>query len=55
VLRLYGEMLLPGDLREDVAEKLIAHIAEGQGEFGFEQRTRDALFVLMTLPEYQLC
>jgi uncharacterized protein (DUF1800 family) len=54
VLRLYAEMLLPGDLREDVAEKLIVHITEGQGEFGFEQRTRDALFVLMTLPEYQL-
>src|SRR5262249_22845627 len=55
VIRLYGEMLLPGDLRKDVNTKLISHISQGQGEFGFEQRTRDALFVLMTLPEYQLC
>jgi uncharacterized protein (DUF1800 family) len=55
VIRLYGEMLFPGDLRDDVARKLTAFVAEAKGEFAFEQRTRDALFVLMTLPEYQLC
>jgi uncharacterized protein (DUF1800 family) len=55
IVDFYAELLLPGDLRPAVREKLIAHIGDTDRETeAFAQRCRDALFVLLTLPEYQL-
>ena len=52
---LYADLLLPGDVRPEVRQKLVAHIGDTDPETeGFAQRCRDALFVLLTLPEYQL-
>ena len=50
-----GALLLPGDLREEVRAKLIAHIETEKSEnFVREQRVRDVLYALLTLPEYQM-
>lgn len=55
VVDLYANMLLPGDFRPEVRKKLIAHIGDASPDTeAFAQRCRDALFVLLTLPEYQL-
>jgi Protein of unknown function (DUF1800) len=55
VVDFYADLLLPGDYRPAVREKLVAHIADaGPDADVFAQRCRDALFVLLTLPEYQL-
>jgi uncharacterized protein (DUF1800 family) len=55
IVDLYWELLLPGDVRPEVRAKLVAHIGDADPETeGFAQRCRDALFVLLTLPEYQL-
>jgi uncharacterized protein (DUF1800 family) len=55
IVDFYAELLLPGDLRPAVREKLIAYIGDADPETeAFAQRCRDALFVLLTLPEYQL-
>lgn len=55
IVDLYANLLLPGDFRPDVRSKLIAHIEPTRPETeAFEQRCRDAVFVLLTLPEYQL-
>jgi uncharacterized protein (DUF1800 family) len=55
IVDLYAELLLPGDVRPEVRQKLVAHIGDADPETeGFAQRCRDALFVLLTLPEYQL-
>ena len=38
-----------------VRERLVAHIGDASSDSeAFAQRCRDALFVLLTLPEYQL-
>jgi uncharacterized protein (DUF1800 family) len=51
----YADLLLPGDCRPAVKAKLAAHIADGgKDPQVFAQRCRDAVFVLLTLPEYQL-
>jgi uncharacterized protein (DUF1800 family) len=55
IVDLYWDLLLPGDARPEVRAKLVAHIGDADPETeGFAQRCRDALFVLLTLPEYQL-
>jgi uncharacterized protein (DUF1800 family) len=55
VVDFYADLLLPGEVRPEVRTKLIAHIGDTDPETeGFAQRCRDALFVLLTLPEYQL-
>jgi uncharacterized protein (DUF1800 family) len=55
IVDLYANLLLPGDIRPEVRKKLIAHIGDADPETeAFAQRCRDALFVLLTLPEYQL-
>jgi uncharacterized protein (DUF1800 family) len=55
IVDFYADLLLPGEVRPEVRAKLIAHIGDTDPETeGFAQRCRDALFVLLTLPEYQL-
>lgn len=55
IVDLYANLLLPGDFRPEVRSKLIAHFDKTQPETeAFEQRCRDVVFVLLTLPEYQL-
>jgi uncharacterized protein (DUF1800 family) len=55
IVDLYADLLLPGDFRPEVRSKLIAHIGDASPDTeAFAQRCRDALFVLLTLPEYQL-
>ncbi|HKA07214.1 MAG TPA: DUF1800 domain-containing protein [Gemmataceae bacterium] len=55
IVDLYADLLLPGDFRPEVRTKLIAHIGDASPDTeAFAQRSRDALFVLLTLPEYQL-
>jgi uncharacterized protein (DUF1800 family) len=55
VISYLGGLLLPGDLPTRVAQKLVAYIEKGKSvRRDFEQRCRDALHALMTLPEYQL-
>jgi uncharacterized protein (DUF1800 family) len=55
IVDLYANLLLPGDLRPEVRAKLIAHIEGAPADTEASlQRCRDALFVLLTLPEYQL-
>ncbi len=55
IVDLYANLLLPRDFPKEVRSKLIAHIAVAKPETeAFDQRCRDALFVLLTLPEYQL-
>jgi hypothetical protein len=51
----YADLLLPGDCRPAVREKLAAYIGDANPDSDvFAQRCRDVLFVLLTLPEYQL-
>ena len=55
IVDFYADLLLPGDFRPEVREKLVAHIGDADPDTeAFAQRCRDALFVLLTLPEYQL-
>jgi uncharacterized protein (DUF1800 family) len=55
IVNFYADLLLPGDFRPEVRTKLIAHIGDASPETeAFAQRCRDVLFVLLTLPEYQL-
>jgi uncharacterized protein (DUF1800 family) len=55
IVDLYADLLLPGDLRPEVRGKLITHIEGAPKDTeAHAQRCRDALFVLLTLPEYQL-
>jgi uncharacterized protein (DUF1800 family) len=55
IVDLYARLLLPGDFRPEVRSKLIAHIGDASPETAtFDQRCRDAIFVMLTLPEYQL-
>ena len=55
IVDLYARLLLPGDFRPEVRSKLIAHIGDANPETAtFDQRCRDAIFVMLTLPEYQL-
>src|SRR5262245_26991365 len=55
IVDFYGDLLLPGDFRPEVRTKVIAHIGDASPDTdAFGQRCRDALFVLLTLPEYQL-
>jgi uncharacterized protein (DUF1800 family) len=55
IVDLYANLLLPGDFRPETRSKLIGHIGSERPETeAFDQRCRDALFVLLTLPEYQL-
>ena len=55
IVDLYADLLLPGDFRPEVRSKLIAHIGDASPDTEvFAQRCRDALFVLLTVPEYQL-
>jgi len=55
IVNYYANLLLPGDFRPEVRSKLIAHIEDAKPETeAFAQRCRDAVFVLLTLPEYQL-
>jgi uncharacterized protein (DUF1800 family) len=55
IVVFYAELLLPGDVRSAVRKKLIAFIGDADPDTeAFAQRCRDALFVLLTLPEYQL-
>jgi uncharacterized protein (DUF1800 family) len=55
VVDFYADLLLPGDCRPAVREKLAAYIGDANPDSDvFAQRCRDALFVLLTLPEYQL-
>ena len=56
VVEFYGNLLIPGDLKSEVAAKLTRYIEKDEpANFVFEQRCKDALYALMTLPEYQLC
>ena len=55
VLDFFADVLLPGDLRPAVRTKLVSHIEQGGKETEpFIAGCRDALFVMLTLPEYQL-
>jgi len=55
VVDLYARLLLPGDFRPEVRSKLINYIGDVDPETRtFDQRCRDAIFVMLTLPEYQL-
>jgi uncharacterized protein (DUF1800 family) len=55
IVDLFADLLLPGDLRPEVRTKLVAHIGDANPDTEtFAQRCRDAVFVLLTLPEYQL-
>jgi len=55
IVDLYANLLLPDDLRQEVRAKLIAHVEASTADTEARlQRCRDALFVLLTLPEYQL-
>lgn len=55
IVDLYANMLLPRDFPPEVRNKLVAHIESARPETeAFDQRCRDTLFVLLTLPEYQL-
>jgi uncharacterized protein (DUF1800 family) len=51
----FAGLLLPGDCRPEVRAKLVAHIGDASPDSeAYAQRCRDTLFVLLTLPEYQL-
>ena len=56
IVEFYGNLLLPGDLKPEVASKLTTYIEKDDpSNFVFEGRCRDTLYGMMTLPEYQLC
>ena len=56
IVELYGKLLFPDDLKPEVAKKLTAYIEkDNPPNFVFEQRCRDAMYAMLTLPEYQLC
>jgi len=55
VVAFYGNLLLPGDLNPEIARKLTAYIEKDDPPNAlFEQRCRDAMHAMITLPEYQL-
>lgn len=50
-----ANMLLPDDCRAEVKQKLVQHIGDADPQTeAFLQKCRDAVYVLVTLPEYQL-
>jgi hypothetical protein len=56
VVSYYGNLLLPGDLDRIVSNKLTNYIEKDDpSNFVFEQRCRDAMLAMLTLPNYQLC
>lgn len=55
LVEFYGNLLLPEDFRAEVRNKLVDYIGDIDSETEqYQQRCRDALFVMLTLPEYQL-
>jgi hypothetical protein len=46
-------MLLPDDLKPEIADKLTKHIEKDID--AYEERARDVMTALVALPEYQLC
>ena len=55
IVEFYGNLLLPGDLRDEVCGRLTSYIEKGSpSNFVFEQRCKDAVYGMMMLPEYQL-
>jgi hypothetical protein len=49
------DRVMPDEVSEEVRKKLLAYMTEGRpNNFTKEQRCRDVLHALMTLPEYQL-
>ncbi len=56
VVEFYGNLLMPAGVKPEVVDKLTSYIEKNNpANFVFEQRCRDALLALLTLPEYQLC
>jgi hypothetical protein len=56
IVDFYGDLLLPGELSAAARGKLIAYLEKDRpSNFVFEQRCRDALHALLTIPEYQRC
>jgi uncharacterized protein (DUF1800 family) len=56
IVQFYGNLLLPGDLKPEVAGKLTRFVEKDDPEeFVFKQRCRDIMVALLTLPNYQLC
>lgn len=56
IVAFLGRMLLPDDLKPEIAGKLINYIEKDQPEGQARlQRWRDVMNALVTLPEYQLC
>jgi hypothetical protein len=56
IIEYYGNLLVPGDLKPDLARRMTNYVEkDNPSNFVFEQRCRDALYAMMTLPEYQLC
>ena len=55
IVRFFADVLLPGDFRPEVRQRLIAHIGDtDRATEAYHQKCRDAIYVLLTLPEYQL-
>ena len=55
IVNYFANVLLPDDCRPEVKSKLVAHIGDTDPQTeGYLQKCRDAVFVLLTLPEYQL-
>ena len=55
IVSYYGNLLLPGDAKPEIVGKLTNYIEKDDpSNFVFEQRCRDAMYAILTLPEYQL-
>jgi uncharacterized protein (DUF1800 family) len=55
VVDFYANLLLPGDLRDEVRDRLTSYIEkDSKSNFVFEQRCKDVVYGLMMMPEYQL-
>src|SRR5207244_2142515 len=55
VVSFLAELLLEGNIGEDAKARLTAFVAEGKPSGpAFDQRVREAVHSIMTMPEYQL-
>jgi hypothetical protein len=55
VVRALLDLYLPGDVRPEARAKLVAFVAEGRpaGD-ALDRRVREAVQIVLTMPEYQL-
>jgi hypothetical protein len=55
IVSLLADILLQGDMNPSAREKLLTFLQEGEPEGdALDQRTREAVHAIMTMPEYQL-